>query len=133
MGAEMLTKRGETERSVLRDYFPRLSADSEGATARQPRVNCDSSPSVTLPANVPARPPGLPNAARTGEKYRIYQAHDVLGGIPEELDLVLTRASVWCGVEIEVMEKVVMNFERRLLRWWKEEVRRKRGEKEEGV
>ncbi len=64
------------------------------------------------------------DALRPGQKYPVYNTQDILGTVPEDLELVVARAASWAGVDEDYILGVVERFERRVLRWW-ENVKRK--------
>lgn len=64
------------------------------------------------------------DALRPGQNYPIYNTQDILGTVPEDLELVVVRAARWAGVDEDYVLGVVERFERRVLRWW-ENVKRK--------
>ena len=70
------------------------------------------------------------DAVLPGQSYTIFSALDVLGTLPEEYELVVSRASRWAGVPGQYLSSVVENFERRVVRWWEGEKRRGTEEKE---
>ena len=58
------------------------------------------------------------NALKSGEEYTIYNTQDILGSLPDDLDLVISRAAKWAGVDEVYLSSVVERFERRVVRWW---------------
>ncbi|RDX55592.1 hypothetical protein OH76DRAFT_1338779 [Lentinus brumalis] len=63
---------------------------------------------------------------RPGEQYTIYNTQDILGSLPEDMDLVVARAARWAGVDDAYLCGVVERFERRVVRWWDTAKRRER-------
>ena len=61
-----------------------------------------------------------------GEEYAIYNTQDILGSLPTDLELVISRAAKWAGVEDNYVCGAVERFERRLLRWWERQQRKER-------
>lgn len=61
--------------------------------------------------------------------YTIYEAKDVLGNIPGDLEIVVDRCARWAGIRCDYLCGVVERYERRLVRWWQDK-RRERGEQE---
>ncbi|KAI9507923.1 hypothetical protein F5148DRAFT_1304849 [Russula earlei] len=67
---------------------------------------------------------GLPKEGRRegerepGEGYAVYSTRDVLGVLPEEMELVVSYGARWVGVDEEFILKVSEAYERRLLKWW---------------
>jgi RNA polymerase I-specific transcription initiation factor RRN7 len=59
-----------------------------------------------------------------GESYTIFNARDILGTLPEEYGLVISRAARWVGVSDEYLSGVIEKFERRVVHWWDGEKRR---------
>lgn len=54
----------------------------------------------------------------SGEQYAIYNTQDILGSLPDDLNLVISRAAKWAGVDEVYLSGVVERFERRVVRWW---------------
>jgi RNA polymerase I-specific transcription initiation factor RRN7 len=51
-----------------------------------------------------------------GKNHTIYSTNDVLGDLPDDYRLVVSKAGRWCGVESNDIALVVEIFERRMLR-----------------
>ena len=66
---------------------------------------------------------------RPGEEYTIYNTQDILGSLPTDLELVISRAARWAGVEDNYVCSAVERFERRVLRWWDRQQRKERAER----
>ncbi|RPD67187.1 hypothetical protein L226DRAFT_453418 [Lentinus tigrinus ALCF2SS1-7] len=66
------------------------------------------------------------NVLRPGEQYTIYNTQDILGSLPNDMDLVISRAAKWAGVDDAFVSNVVERFERRVVRWWDNAKRRER-------
>lgn len=49
-----------------------------------------------------------------GEAYRVYRSRDVLGILPEEMELVISYGARWTGVGQEAILAVIEAYERRL-------------------
>ncbi len=64
-----------------------------------------------------------------GEEYTIYNTQDILGSLPTDLELVISRAAKWAGVEDNYVCGAVERFERRVLRWWDRQQRKERAER----
>lgn len=87
-------------------------------------------PPAPLAANLPAEGLGAEQQPLLpGQGYRIYDAQDVLGELPEAYEALVARAAWWAGVEVGEMGRVVERYEHRLVRWWKGE---KRGSRTDG-
>ena len=56
-----------------------------------------------------------------GEQYTIHNTQDILGTLPRDMEIVISRAAKWAGVEEGYVAGVVERFERRVVRWWKRE------------
>lgn len=52
-----------------------------------------------------------------GEAYRVYRSRDVLGVLPEELELAISYGASWVGVDQETTLSVCEAYERRLSTW----------------
>ncbi|KAI0349413.1 hypothetical protein OH77DRAFT_1499561 [Trametes cingulata] len=112
-------------RNVTTDHFP------------LPEHTSPSSTSVT--GNSPEKPPDSPmhatavdensDAVRPGQNYPIYNTQDILGTVPEDLELVVGRAARWAGVDEDYVLGVVERFERRVVRWMESVKRKERNER----
>jgi hypothetical protein len=60
----------------------------------------------------------------TGEAYSIYRSRDVLGALPEEMEMMISYGARWVGVEEEMILKVSEGYERRLWNWYQEQEKR---------
>ena len=49
-----------------------------------------------------------------GEAYRVYRSRDVLGILPDEMELVISYGARWTGVGQEAILAVIEAYERRL-------------------
>ena len=63
---------------------------------------------------------------RPGEQYTIYHTQDILGSLPTDLELVVSRAAKWAGVDDDYVAAVVERLERRVLKWWDRQQRKER-------
>lgn len=66
-----------------------------------------------------------------GQPYTIFNARDVLGTLPEEYELIVSRAALWAGVPEQYLFSVIERFERRVVRWWDCEKKRSIEEEDE--
>lgn len=104
------------DQRTLEDFFP-LKSGRVGASSGKPVIE---------------RPQGdqrAPRAGRSmeegtdwetrepGEAYRVYRSRDVLGVLPEEMDLVISHGARWTGVDEETILSVGEVYERRLWTW----------------
>ena len=77
-----------------------------------------------VPTPVPSSLPAATNipqgdeVPRPGQAYKIFSALDLLGVLPRDYELILSRASHWTGVNEDYISGVIERFERRLCRWW---------------
>lgn len=117
------SQRGESDQQILDNYFPLLT-ESGGARMEviTPRGIVEGLSATKL--NV-----GETNVLQPGEAYTISHSRDVLGNLPEDQALIITRSAKWVGVSNDYLCGVVERFERRLRRWHYKERRR---EKESG-
>lgn len=53
---------------------------------------------------------------RPGEEYRMWNAGDVMGGVPGDYATVLERGARWVGVGEEYLERVLYGYEKRVAR-----------------
>lgn len=117
-------QKGESDQHILDNYFP-LSTKSEGTrlevTAFQSIVEGLSATKINI---------GETTVLQPGESYTIYHSRDVLGNLPEEQALIITRSAKWVGISDDYLCEVVERFERRLRRWHYKERRREKEEQE---
>jgi RNA polymerase I-specific transcription initiation factor RRN7 len=106
------------ELDTLEQYFPLvIGADSVSLDLKRPEEG--------------TKPDSRPIEAREGsrrlpgQKYRVYFGDDLGGEVEPEYELVLRRAAGWVCVDVEDLHPIIEVFERRLLRWWRREGRRK--------
>ncbi|KAJ8481779.1 hypothetical protein ONZ51_g5780 [Trametes cubensis] len=112
-------------RNITTDHFP-LSEDS--ALAR-PSLESVGSELPAQPAMNANPVDDRPDVLRPGQDYRIYNTQDILGTVPEDLEVVVTRAAKWAGVDEDYVLGVVERFERRVLRWLESAKRKERGQR----
>ena len=79
-----------------------------------------------MPANMIAE--GV-DQLQPGEEYAIYNTQDILGSLPTDLELVISRAARWAGVEDNYVCGAVERLERRVHRWWDRQQRKERAER----
>lgn len=117
-------QKGETDQQILDNYFP-LSSKSGGTglevIAPRSIVEGLSATKINVGETVVLQP---------GESYTIYHSRDVLGNLPEEQALIITRSAKWVGISDDYLCEVVERFERRLRRWHYKERRREKEEQE---
>jgi len=107
-------------RNLLEDYFPIRKGNS---TAQKNMTTLEDVPTYPkLRAN--RSKADNPEAMLPGQPYTIFNAQDVLGTLPEEYELVVSRAARWAGVPDEYLSSVIERFERRVVRWWDGEKKR---------
>lgn len=94
------------QHKLLTSYFP-VGPKLDPVGAIMPMKRCDRQLVGTMLTE---------GELRVGDCYAIYHSRDVLGTIPEELELVLERGSSWAGIEVEYLSAVVEKYERRLLK-----------------
>ncbi|CDO75565.1 hypothetical protein BN946_scf184858.g5 [Trametes cinnabarina] len=70
-----------------------------------------------------------PDGLKPGQDYHIYNAQDILGTVPKDLELVVACAAQWSGVDRDYVLGVVERFERRVLRWLESVKRKERSER----
>ncbi|KAI0375615.1 hypothetical protein BV20DRAFT_933153 [Pilatotrama ljubarskyi] len=112
-------------RNVTTDHFPLPDEPSPALT--EDRAH---------PAELAAQPTMHATAVddksdtlRPGQNYPIYNTQDILGTVPEDLELVVRRAARWAGVEEDYVLGVVERFERRVVRWMESVKRKERTER----
>lgn len=105
-------------RNILDDYFPlgNRAPDSMPASVRQ-------APFPPLFANEASNEDATP-VPRPGQVYTIYNSQDVLGSIPDQYEVILSRAARHIGVGDDYLSGVTEKYERRLVRWWESEKRK---------
>lgn len=57
-----------------------------------------------------------PDTLPRDKHHTIYCSNDILGQLPDEYSLVVSRVARWCGVEDNDIATIVERYERRLLR-----------------
>ncbi|KAG6336838.1 hypothetical protein ID866_2234 [Astraeus odoratus] len=106
------------EQRILDNYFPLTNGSAEDgwiAGIIDPMTNTLSSMEMSADGS---------GVLRSGESYTIYHSADILGNLPSDLDLLITRASRWAGVGRDDLCGAVERYERRLVRWWHTERQR---------
>ncbi|GBE79719.1 hypothetical protein SCP_0209200 [Sparassis crispa] len=103
-----------TERHVMADFFPLHPAPAPPAS----KAGSESEPLRRLTAPEISLDAESQLLLSPAESYSIYNTQDILGTLPEQLELVIKRASSWAGLDEEYLCGVVERFERRLVRWW---------------
>ncbi|KAH6914843.1 hypothetical protein BKA70DRAFT_1257190 [Coprinopsis sp. MPI-PUGE-AT-0042] len=68
---------------------------------------------------------------KPGESYKIWNARDVLGALPEDYAVVVDTAARWIGSTEERLEGVIETYEKRLFRWYEKKQRKPRQRMEE--
>ncbi|OAX44565.1 hypothetical protein K503DRAFT_678715 [Rhizopogon vinicolor AM-OR11-026] len=121
-------KNGEADQQILDNYFPLSTGNLDG----RPRVTTPHAVAQGL-ASTRINEDETDNDLQPGESYTIYHSRDVLGNLPEEQALIITRSAKWVGVSDDYLCGVVERFERRLQRWYDKEQRREREEQQEGM
>ena len=101
-------------RNATTDHFP-LRGESE-PIASKPLEDAN------IPSYTPFKTLNSVDAdgeeLRPGEQYTIYNTQDILGTLPDDLDLIISAAARWAGVEPVYVSGVVERLERRTARWW---------------
>ncbi|KAH9899892.1 hypothetical protein C8Q73DRAFT_638114 [Cubamyces lactineus] len=110
-------------RNVTTDHFP-LSKDTALEPTSEENVSSELPPQPAMNANLVD---DRPDVLRPGQDYRIYNTQDILGTVPEDLEVVVLRAAKWAGVDENYVLGVVERFERRVLRWLESAKRKERG------
>jgi RNA polymerase I-specific transcription initiation factor RRN7 len=117
---------GESDQQILDNYFP-LSTDGGGAGMEVIAPHSIVEGLSATKVNV-----GETNVLQPGESYTINHSRDVLGNLPEDQALIITRSAKWVGVSDDYLCRVVERFERRLRRWHYKERRREQESEGEG-
>ena len=63
---------------------------------------------------------------KPGERYKIWNARDVLGALPKDYSVVVDTAARWIGCTEEHLEGVIETYEKRLFRWYEKKQRKPR-------
>lgn len=63
---------------------------------------------------------------KPGERYKIWNARDVLGALPKDYSAVVDTAARWIGCTEEYLEGVIETYEKRLFRWYEKKQRKPR-------
>jgi RNA polymerase I-specific transcription initiation factor RRN7 len=106
-----MANRKWVDRRRLEEFFPLESVrdvDGNGETG----VDRLKSDQRALTAGV------VGEGRETGEAYPIYRSRDVLGALPEEIEMVISYGARLVGVDEEMILKVSEGYERRLWNWW---------------
>ena len=112
-------------RNATTDQFP-VHRDEETSVVNM--VGEDEDPTVKSTMTANAIDKGHDHL-RPGEQYTIYHTRDILGSLPTDLELVVSRAAKWAGVDDDYVAAVVERLERRVLKWWDRQQRKERTER----
>lgn len=112
-------------RNAATDQFP-LHLDKEASENDIENHDEDHSDGPDFSANMIT---DCVDQLQPGEEYTIYNTQDILGSLPPDLELVISRAAKWAGVEDNYVCGAVERFERRVLRWWDRQQRKERAER----
>ena len=113
---------------LVAEYFPpekSMEADEQiesilnARLGGDGRANDDARPVMTATRTLGGELETNVNKLRAGESYRVYNAQDVFGRLPDRYAIVLSRAACWAGVSEDELSEVIERFERRLVRRWK--------------
>ncbi|KAH9965921.1 hypothetical protein BC827DRAFT_1181039 [Russula dissimulans] len=114
--------RPETLRSdqrTLEEFFPLQSESGRVETSNGITTVIEhdlKGDQRALRAGIPVE--GEEEEREPGEAYAIYRSRDVLGTLPEEMELVIAHGAKWVGVDEELILRVSEVYERRLWSWW---------------
>lgn len=107
---------GIVARNAATDHFPLRSASSSAIAGPLADVRTVEDPDMRgWTANSVSEGVG---PLTPGEQYAIYNNQDILGSLPDDMELVISRAAKWAGVDPGYVSGVVERFERRVIRWW---------------
>jgi RNA polymerase I-specific transcription initiation factor RRN7 len=68
---------------------------------------------------------------KPGERYKIWNAREVLGVLPKDYAVVVESAARWIGSTEEYLEGVIEMYEKRVFRWYEKKQRKPRQRMEE--
>ncbi len=104
------------DQRTLEDFFP-LKSGRVGPSSGKPAIERLEDDQRAPRAGV-AMEDGTDREGREpGEAYRVYRSRDVLGVLPEEMDLLISYGARWVGVDEETILRVSEGYERRLSTW----------------
>lgn len=108
---------------ILDNYFPLSTADCGRSEVTDPHTDVQGLASTKIHKDETDD-----DDLQPAESYIIFHSRDVLGNLPKEQALIITRSAKWVGVNDDYLCGVVERFERRLQRWYHKERRRERDE-----
>lgn len=116
------------DQRTLEDFFP-LKSGRAGASSGKPAIERPQGDQRAPRAGMSMEEGSDWETREPGETYRVYRSRDVLGVLPEEMELVISYGARWIGVDEETLLRVTEGYERRL---WNSVGRQRRQEGIEG-
>jgi RNA polymerase I-specific transcription initiation factor RRN7 len=114
MGQTINPKRADQR--TLDDFFP-LKSGRVGPSSGKPAIERPQGDQRAPRAGTSMEEGADWETREPGEAYRVYRSRDVLGVLPEEMDLVISYGARWAGVDEETIIRVSEGYERRLSTW----------------
>lgn len=109
-----------SENQVLDEFFPlpRLPSSTDPLVGEaSQRTQANNAPKAMSATRLREGSSDL----RPGQSFLIYNSQDILGALPADLEKIIQRASKWTGVDENYLCGVVERYERRLVRWWRDQ------------
>jgi RNA polymerase I-specific transcription initiation factor RRN7 len=104
------------DQRTLDDFFP-LKSGRVGASSGKPAIERPQGDQRASRAGMSMEEGSDWETREPGETYRVYRSRDVLGVLPEEMELVISYGARWIGVDEETLLRVTERYERRLSTW----------------
>jgi RNA polymerase I-specific transcription initiation factor RRN7 len=104
------------DQRTLEDFFP-LKSGRVGASSGEPAIERLEGDQRAPRVGVSMEEETDWETREPGEAYRVYRSRDVLGVLPEEMDLVISYGASWVGVDEETVLRLSEAYERRLWSW----------------
>ena len=104
------------DQRTLEDFFP-LKSGRVGASSGKPAIERPEGDQRATRVGVSMEEGADWETREPGEAYRVYRSRDVLGVLPEEVDLVISYGARWTGVDQETVLRVTEAYERRFSTW----------------
>lgn len=104
------------DQRTLEDFFP-LKSGRVGVSSGKPAIERPQGDQRAPRAGISMEDGTDWETREPGEAYRVYRSRDVLGVLPEEMELVISYGARWIGVDEETVLRVSEGYERRLSTW----------------
>lgn len=111
------------DQRTLEDIFP-LKSGRVGAKSGKPGIERLEGDQRAPRVGVSMEEGSDWETREPGEAYRVYRSRDVLGVLPEEMELAISYGARWIGVDQETILSLTEVYERRLASWLARQNRR---------